>query len=125
MVEFTFHSFLGKELPEIIIKKNMYPATAEMTPFVQLQNKAYEQTHGKQMARKVAKELKAAWKERNTSDGRRTICTNVRCGAVEPEGEKFKACTRCRESGLRTTFYCSKSVRVLEVVSRSALTDLN
>lgn len=102
-------SFLGMEIPKITVSKDHHrkeDSNTQNPDLAKLQKKLVEQSHGKQLIREELKSEKVALKDRLSK--RRTRCAQSDCDQYEAAGENFRACSRCRESGMRTTQYCSK-----------------
>lgn len=98
---------MGIEPPKATVSKAKTPSAYVPDPNQRLAKKALEQAYGKQQLKVQIKNDKAAAKERASQLS--TICAQLDCRRVEKsDDEKFMRCSRCNESGLRTTKYCSK-----------------
>ena len=95
-------SFLGMELPKVTVDRD-YNINKPETKVVK---KILEQIQGKQQTKNQVRDDKVAYKDCARQRGMR--CAYSDCGQHAEDGEKFMACSRCKESKLRVTLYCSK-----------------
>jgi hypothetical protein len=99
---------VGEEMPKISVGKYNKKKNPQSFRTSEFMSAVAEQTLGPAGAKAVAKENKAAWKERQKD--RREHCSYVGCYKPDDGAKKFPRCQKCWDKMQREVLYCSKYV---------------
>ncbi|KAJ7831711.1 hypothetical protein B0H14DRAFT_2804360 [Mycena olivaceomarginata] len=108
----TLRSFVGEEMPKISVGKYNKKKNPQSFRTSEFMSAVAEQTLGPAGAKAVAKENKAAWKERQKD--RREHCSYVGCYKPDDGAKKFPRCQKCWDKMQREVLYCSKECQTAD-----------